>query len=342
MMTTKHNKAFAHKKASMYLIIKLILGSGLFIAIVGCTTITTQNPASAHEINLLKKSSQLALQAKPKIRFQAKHLGDIENTAIKEASGLAVSRLREDMFWVLNDGGNQATIYAVGPDGRHIGQIKLKGIVNRDWEDMASFRMDNAAYLLVADIGDNKAAHDVYRLHLLREPTKLNSTSPVSVEHTIEYRYEDGPRDAEAIAVDVQNQRIFILSKRDIPPAIYELPLAETKNKGVITAHRIGVTTSFPQGIFTGLRIGQLSAMPTAMDISADGSKAIVMTYLNILLYQRAVGMTWQETLTGKPQVIATHGLQQAEAIGFSASGNTIFYTSEKRPAPLWKLRQVR
>ncbi len=275
-----------------------------------------------------------SLVYKPQLR------GELKNRAITEASGLAASRRHDDQLWVLNDGGNAAVLYAVGVDGSDKGQLIISGAKNRDWEDMASFNWKGEPYLLIADIGDNKAKRNRCYLYFVREP-EMPGTVSVPVVRTIEFIYEDGPRDAESLAVDLQGRRIFILSKRDNPPLLYELPLFP-KTRGVQIARRITATAGLPQpslaDVFANPVLGKLGDAPTAMDISSDGKEAVVLTYRSVLLYVHHPGMSWAQVFSRPPEKIADHSLMQGEALAFDVHDEQIYYTSEQLPAPLWML----
>src|SRR3546814_6816256 len=57
---------------------------------------------------------------------------------LDEASGLAASRRHADTLWMLNDGGNQARLYAVSHRGSKLATLHVTGIENTDWEDIAA------------------------------------------------------------------------------------------------------------------------------------------------------------------------------------------------------------
>ena len=274
------------------------------------------------------------------VSYVPQRRGELQNPALTEASGMAASRIHDDLFWVLNDGGNGPWIYAVGSDGSDRGRIEVEGARNHDWEDMASFVRDGRSYLLIADIGDNRAERSSYLLYVVPEPESLE-TGTVAVFRTIEYIYEDGPRDAESLAVDLQGSRILILSKRDHPPRLYELPLFP-EHEGIHTARRIATIAALPQpslaDILINPALGKLGDVPTAMDIAADGSAAVVLTYRTVLRFSRPSGMDWAEMFSRPPVEIAAHSLVQGEALAFDMHGEQIYYTSERLPAPLWVL----
>ncbi len=247
---------------------------------------------------------------------------------IDEASGLAVSPADGRFLWLVNDSGAGPVLHLAGTDGSDRGQVSLRGVRNRDWEDLASFMLDGRPHLLVADVGDNQAGRKSCQLHLVREPRlpregrKLDmAVKPV---WSLDFRYEDGPRDCESVAVDVGRRKILLVSKRDATPFVYELPLAPAK--GTATARKIG-----------RLSVGQprrsipipYGSQPTGMDISADGSLAAVVTYYGVFLFPRGREESWATAFSRKAVVLPPHLLRQAESVAFSTDGASIFVVSE-------------
>ena len=82
--------------------------------------------------------------------------GDITDKRISEASGLAASRVQDNLFWIINDSGHDSSLFAVNNQGKIKGSVEIEGIKNKDWEDLAAFEYKGKHYLLIADIGDNK------------------------------------------------------------------------------------------------------------------------------------------------------------------------------------------
>ena len=58
--------------------------------------------------------------------------GKIANPANDELSGLASSWLNRTVLWAVNDGGNQPLHFAVCPDRRDLGSIRIAGARNQD------------------------------------------------------------------------------------------------------------------------------------------------------------------------------------------------------------------
>lgn len=253
----------------------------------------------------------------------------------REASGLAASRLTPGLLWTHDDSGGAPELYAVDAKGRRRGTIRLAGVENKDWEDVAAFRRDGRAWLLVADVGDNDAKRGSVRLHLLAEPTaqELSPHGSVTVKPTysLRVRYEDGPHDCEAVAVDPVGEQIYLLSKRDEPARLYRLPLASAPD--IVTA-RFVTTVPKLEGatevdFFLKGLLGRKLHWPTAMDFRSDGRAVLVLTYGAALVFERQGNDDWPAAFRREPLRLPFHGLRQAEGACFSADGRVVFVVSE-------------
>jgi len=255
-------------------------------------------------------------------------VGNLANPKITEASGLASSRLYPEVLWVINDGGNDPLLYAVGIDGADLGTFRVEDADNYDWEALASFELQDTAYLLIADVGDNRAQRETSTLYVVEEPaiTKigLSIDTVVRIQWRIRFTYEDGPRDCEAVAVDAVRRRVLLMSKRGLEPMLYELPLLPTEDDSIAIAHRLAVIPHFK--------------IPTAMDLSPDGLSAVVLTYKSAYLFFREQNEDWSNAFKKQPQRLRFLKLQQQEAVGFGFYGESVYITSEKVPAPLVRI----
>src|SRR4051812_14329684 len=63
--------------------------------------------------------------------------GAVASSSVTELSGLSASRLTADVYWVHNDSGDSARIFAVRNDGADLGAYSLSGATAIDWEDIA-------------------------------------------------------------------------------------------------------------------------------------------------------------------------------------------------------------
>ena len=251
--------------------------------------------------------------------------------SIKEASGLAISSRDPGFMWIINDSGSAAEIHLVERGGRERGKIALAQAKNVDWEDLVSFSMDGKAFLLVADTGDNDAKRDHCTLYVLGEPELPlpgeNLSGKITAAWKIEFRYEGGPRDCEAVAVDVPQKKVLLLSKRTNPPEIHELPLMPQH------ALEIPITrkTGFAQVDSPADSLIPFRNQPTGLDISPDNSLAAVLTYYGVFLFPRKAEEDWPQAFARKPAILSPHCLAQAESVAFSKDGDTVIVISEGR-----------
>lgn len=268
--------------------------------------------------------------------------GTMEDGDINEASGIAHSRREPDLLWVHEDSGAKARIYAIDTDGKMRGRIKLESADNKDWEDIAAFTQDGEPYLVVADIGDNDARRKSLRLYIVAEPDLADDVFvKQEADKEIKFRYPDGPRDAEAIAVDVENERALILSKRDLPPKLYAVPLRDTSDDA-IDAELLGNVTTLPKpsrrDVEFAPKTKQWHWQPTAMDVADDGSAIVILTYSAVYLYARDDNEDWLNTLQRPPLAFPIDNIRDAEAVAFSPNGRSIFVTVEKKHAPIVRI----
>ena len=260
-------------------------------------------------------------------------LGNIDDLSLDEASGLDVSTRDPGVLWAINDSGNEPRLFALSRHGANLGSWPIALPALGDWEDLSSFRIDGTSYLLIADIGDNLRWRRVLMLYILREPPlgELKDDTVLQVERTIQFRYPDGSRDAEGIAVDTSTREIFVLSKRVIPAEVYRLPL-DTPEDQVITAERIALLTGIPQpterDLYESSAFGEKRSWPTALDIHGD--HAVIVTLKDAYLYERLPGQSWSDTFSGIPQRIALPRVGQQEAAAFSSDGERIYTTIER------------
>src|SRR5688500_8741038 len=164
--------------------------------------------------------------------------GSLEAPPKQEASGLAISRHSPDILWTHDDSGGAPVLYAVDTSGKKRGSLRLRGVKNDDWEDLASFQRDGKAWLLIADTGDNDAERDTVRLHVVEEPVvaQLNPAKDIEAApaYSLRLRYEDGSRDCESVAVDPVEGVVYLLTKRDAPARLYRVPLGAMGEKQVV------------------------------------------------------------------------------------------------------------
>jgi hypothetical protein len=148
---------------------------------------------------------------------------------------------------------------------------------------------------------------------------------------SIVFRWPDGPRDCEAVAVDAAHGEVLLVSKRHRPPELFVLPLRPATRDPQV-ARRVGFLAGVPG---SGSHAERLLGQVTAADLSPDGRTLAVLTYRDVLLYHRAARQPWPGAVARNPQVRPLTWLPQAEALAWASDGEALYASGEHSPAPL-------
>jgi hypothetical protein len=203
---------------------------------------------------------------------------------------------------------------------------------------MASFSHGGKHFLLVGDVGDNHARRETCTLYIVPEPKlgagKKIKTTSVRPSQTIHFRYEDGPHNCESVSVDPQTSIIYLVSKVDGNSCkVYSLPRPKLGSKKTGVAKAIAAV-DIPT--------------TTAMDISPDGLRAIVLTYGDAFEFSRGPKETWDQGFSRPPRRILMPQRVQGESISYGPDGKTLYLTSECEgkdscnPSPLLEVPVMR
>lgn len=256
---------------------------------------------------------------------------ELANGRLDELSGLAVSRADPQVLWGHNDTGGGAFLFRFGPRGEDLGRLPLAGVQSHDWEDLAAFEHAGAPALLIADTGNNLATRAVVTLYAVSDPGRSGEPRLL---WRLPFRFPDGARDCEAVAVDPLAREILLVSKRDTPPRLYRLPLPASTPAEAQHAEFLAELAGWPAR--NGLSLLRFFAdSPTGFDISRDGTRAAIVTPTHAYLYRRAAGVPWAQALqraeTALP--LPTRQLDLIESVAFSADGRELIIGSEGLPA---------
>jgi hypothetical protein len=283
------------------------------------------------QLTLVSATDLAAPAAEPAGKKQAaepaRRLADLADTECTESSGLARSRLRQNVFWTHNDSGDRGRLFCFDRQGRNLGQYEIPTIQPIDCEDMASFLWKGSSTLLLADIGDNARRRSELSLYWFAEPrAEVRICEPIT---TIRFRYEDGSHDCESIAVDPASRQILLVTKSKLAPcSVYQLTIpADFPEKPLSTVQVARKLASLPVAVATG------------MDLSTDGRRLVICTYQNAFIYERQAEESWPQAMTRAPHEVLLPVRQQGEAICWDADEQTLLLTSEKIPTPFWLVR---
>lgn len=254
--------------------------------------------------------------------------GKLDNEQLTEASGLAFGN-RSDVLFSINDSGNAPELFALGTDGRDLGVWSIDYPGMHDFEDLASFELDGEAYLLVADTGDNFNWRPHLVLFAIPEPD-LDSIGEVLVPSwTTRFRFAEGYRDIEGVAVDEKEEAVYLISKRRIPAEMFRVPL---KSEEIATAAKVATMRGIPKPTDRDLREdskwGESSSSPTAFDL--QGRSAMVVTYKEAYLYRRPFRTSWDEVFKGLPIRVPLPEIWGLESGAFDPTADVFYVTGER------------
>jgi len=110
------------------------------------------------------------------------------------------------------------------------------------------------------------------------------------------------------------------------------------------SVYQLAIPADFPKTPLPDVQVARkLASLPvamaTGMDLSADGRRLVICTYLNAFIYERQAAESWPIALNRAPREIPLPLRQQGEAICWDADEQTLLLTSEKIPTPFWLVR---
>lgn len=267
-------------------------------------------------------------------------VGALDIAAIMEASGLAISR-RTSRLYHINDGAG-ARLHVTNAQGGDLQTMRINDFAPADIEDLGHGPCGNATCLYVADIGDNAVARQSVQIAVIREPGSISTA--ITPERIITARYPDGPHDAEAIAVHPLSGDLLLVTKvkfaqQQQPAQLFRLTAAQLQAGGEQSLEAAGTIPVATLGEALGPNPRRVV---TAMDISPDGNRLLLLTYdafIEIALGQNGtLPEAWTEGRTHRALAIAP--LIQAEAIAYDRDGESVMYSTESvrgSAAPLMK-----
>jgi hypothetical protein len=261
--------------------------------------------------------------------------GTVASPAVDELSGLAVSGADATVLWGHNDSGDGAVLYRMGLQGEDLGRIVVEGAHAGDWEDLAAFRHREGPALLVADTGDNFGMRTFSTLYAVLDPGRGDGARLL---WRLDFRFADGERDCEGVAVDPLAREILLLSKRDDPPRLYRLPLPDAPPREQQVAELLGPIAPLPPRPLHRRLARRYAYAPTAFDISADGLTAVIASSVEARVYRRRPGESWLEVLRNPGQPVPLAGLESVEAAALSADGRILYLGAEGRPGRWWRI----
>jgi hypothetical protein len=248
-------------------------------------------------------------------------VGTLASQDLVEVSGLAASAVHPDVYYVHNDSGDGARLFAIDSTGKERARFDVDGAFAVDWEDAATGPCPEGRCVYLADIGDNLAERSSYTVYRATEPKTLDGAQSLKAE-PLHFTYPDGSRDAETLLVHPTTGELFIVSKVVVgASSLYRFPMPLTPGATVVL-EKLGEVPS-PSGI----------TRFTAGSIHPQG-KGILLRAYTMLYYYPLVGSV-AEALAAEPCEVPVAVEKQGEAVDWTASGDGYVTISEGASAPV-------
>ena len=261
--------------------------------------------------------------------------GHLRIKEMDEISGIAVSGIRKDIYYIHNDSGDTSRFFAITPDGTIKNVIYFKGDPSQplgavDCEDIAVGigPEKNKSYVYLGDIGDNGAVRKYITIYRFEEKQNWAKDSLIKNAEVVpvHYKYPDGPKDAESLMIDPIEKLIYIVSKRSDSVTVYTTPLNFKANDTLVLSKKCKL-------YFNGFRPFKWI---TAGDISLDGQQILLKSYEKVYYWKRSNNEPVWKTMLKTPTELPYKPEKQGEAIGFTLDGKGYYTTSEGAFAPIY------
>ena len=263
-------------------------------------------------------------------------IGQLDHPALSEVSGI-VKSAAGDFYWVHNDSGDEARLFAIDAGGTPIWPPYLGLAAAADWQghtiDSAwHFDWEDIALadgrLYVADVGNNGNARRDLGVYVVNEPDpsaipKMRTLSYLPVRYPDQRAFPAAVWHFDCEAVFVADGKLYFITKHRQPGRIdawesgaklYRLDTAHVDRENVLT--------------FVG-RHGDV-ALATGADLSPDGNTLAVASYTALWLFERpADGDNWFAGGARKLD-LDRDVAQQLEAIAWE-SATTLRLVNEQR-----------
>ena len=255
---------------------------------------------------------------------------ELQEKQVTESSGLAISTRDPNVIWTHNDSGDTARLFAFD---RTTGKLKTTLEISNakavDWEDLCSFERDGESWLAIGDVGDNSLRRQSVSIYVVKEPkiSKTNNT-PLSCRYDsrLEFSYEGGPINCEALAYDPQKDAFLLISKEIFRARYFEL------SREVEQANANQSTADLPQAKH---RQTLIQPMVTAADISRDGKRLVVANYGSGFLLNRMASQLWDAKRQAN---LPLPKRRQGESVCFARAAEAILVGTEFLPSYVWEV----
>lgn len=264
---------------------------------------------------------------------------------IGEMSGIVKSRRHPDMYWVHNDSGDNARIFAIRSDGSSVlptyskfsrygdeaeaGKQQWEGFEvlyagNVDWEDIAL----DQNYLYLADLGNNLNARRDLVIYAISEIDPTASTRSAVVQkwpvHYPEQReFPPGNWHYDSESLFTSDGQLYLITKHRKAGAM-------TTFEAGANLYRLDTRHTDQSNALTLVDSSSLITAATGADVSPAGTTLAVISYGDLFLFDKpATGDAWLSSTYRRIPLDRTV-MGQVEAVAWQDE-STVLVTNEGR-----------
>jgi len=268
----------------------------------------------------------------------------VEADPIGELSGIVKSPGRDNLYWVHNDSGDSARIFAITAEGKNIlptyskfsfygeederGKKQWQGFEvldarNEDWEDIAV----DSNYLYISDMGNNNNKRRDLGIYLVSEIDPTASTRTAVIQHlAIIYPDQESfppqQKHFDSESLFTFDGKLYLITKHRAPNSDSAEPGAKL--------YRLDTMLPDQDNVLTLLESNADITSATGADVSPDGQTLAVISYNDLWLFDRPQsGDLWLSS-TSRRYPLNTDVFEQVEAITW-VDNATLLIANEQR-----------
>lgn len=219
-----------------------------------------------------------------------------------EVSGIVAT---DTLVWAIEDSGNMTNIYGINYQGKTQKTIQLKGISNRDWEDLTHDKNNN---LYIGDFGNNDNSRRDLVIYKVSTKKGVDTIEKINFFYPEQKEFPAKKReklyDCEAFFLFKNNFYLFTKNRSkgfDGTTLLYKIPAVA----GNHTAHLMGKFKTCSN---------YNSCAITGAAISPDEKKVVILSHDKIWLFE---DFKEDGFLNGKIVELTLDHYSQKEAISF-------------------------
>lgn len=261
-----------------------------------------------------------------------------------EISGMVKSRSYPDTYWVVNDSGDEARLFAINREGNNIiptfsrfsfygeeaeeGKEQWQGFrvlyaENVDWETMTVD--DN--YLYVGDVGNNFNGRENLGIYMLSEIDPTASTQSAAIRH-IPVRYPEqtefpglGARHFDSEALFAADGSLYLITKHRSLSSAYEAGA---------NLYRLDTQFTDQDNLLVLIDSNAEMLAVTGAELSPDGQRLAVISYQELWVIDRPLsGDAWLSS-TSRRYALNKEVVEQVETVIWD-DDHTLLLSNEQR-----------